>query len=95
MLADEERAALETWDREGVYACPHEGDRCPTPEICRNEYGLFAEVESIVTARVRAARAQELRDAADGIQALHPGEVKNSVLWLRDRANHIESSQTT
>lgn len=38
-----------------------------------------------------AARA--LREAADDIQALHPGEVKASVLWLRDRADLIERGQ--
>lgn len=31
-------------------------------------------------------RADALKQAADAIQALHPGEVKNSVLFLRDRA---------
>lgn len=32
------------------------------------------------------AEARALEDAADAIQALHPGEVKNSVTFLRDRA---------
>jgi hypothetical protein len=41
---------------------------------------------------VAAARADELRAAADDIQALHPGEVKNSVIWLRDRAARIARS---
>lgn len=34
-------------------------------------------------------KAEALREAADGIQALHPGETKASVAWLRDRAGQI------
>lgn len=33
-----------------------------------------------------AGQIAALNDAADDIQALHPGEVKNSVEWLRARA---------
>lgn len=33
-----------------------------------------------------------LHAAADGIQALHPGEVKASVEWLRARANRLIAS---
>lgn len=36
---------------------------------------------------LRRTRAQALTDAADTIQALHPGEVKNSVTFLRQLAN--------
>jgi hypothetical protein len=37
---------------------------------------------------VRAqAKAEALREAADEIQAMHPGEVKNSVMFLRARAD--------
>lgn len=50
-LSDEERERLETWERDGVYACPHE-DECPSPAACREDYGLFAEVESILAARL-------------------------------------------
>lgn len=60
MLNDEDRETLVTWEREGLYSCPHEGDRCPTPIACRNEFGLFAAVESIVAAK----QAEALRDAA-------------------------------
>ncbi len=31
--------------------------------------------------------AAVLNDAADAIQAIHPGEVKNSVVFLRERAS--------
>jgi hypothetical protein len=43
---------------------------------------MLAEVEAHVQTRIGEA----LHAAADDIQALHPGEVKNSVIWLRDRA---------
>lgn len=39
-----------------------------------------------------AVQAQALQDAADEIQALHPGEVKASVEWLRSRADCIRSA---
>lgn len=47
--------------------------------------GLSAVVESIKASAYRAA----LAEAADDIQALHPGEVKNSVVWLRARAAEV------
>jgi hypothetical protein len=39
-----------------------------------------------------ALAAKALEDAADAIQALHPGEVKNSVTFLRDRATRIRAA---
>lgn len=44
-------------------------------------------------ARLAEEREAALREAADDIQALHPGEVKNSVIWLRDRAARIARSR--
>lgn len=40
---------------------------------------LYDRIVAMVT-------AQALREAADAIEALHPGETKNSVIWLRERA---------
>lgn len=37
----------------------------------------------------------ELLQAADEIQAMHPGEVKNSVVWLRARADRNWSREPT
>ena len=40
--------------------------------------------------RIRSEAAREaLLKAADTIQALHPGEIKNSVIFLRQRADNI------
>ena len=36
------------------------------------------------------AKAEALREAADAIQALHPGEVKNSVIFLRECAREFD-----
>ncbi len=45
-------------------------------------------------ARIRADIAAEvLAEAADAIQALHPGEVKNSVTFLRDRAATLSTAK--
>lgn len=43
-------------------------------------------------ARADVAGRQALLDAADAIQALHPGEVKNSVTFLRDRAALLDQT---
>ena len=37
--------------------------------------------------------AEVLAEAADAIQALHPGEVKNSVTFLRDRAAPLSTAK--
>lgn len=42
----------------------------------------------------RTVKVEALREAADDIQALHPGEVKNSVIWLRDRAATLAEPAT-
>lgn len=42
--------------------------------------------QALLAAAEQRGRVAALREAADDIQALHPGEVKNSVLWLRERA---------
>lgn len=42
----------------------------------------------------RRAAVDELNAAADAIQALHPGEVKNSVVFLRERAARLAAAGT-
>lgn len=42
---------------------------------------------ALVAPRLAAARREAVEAAADAIQALHPGEVKNSVVFLREFAN--------
>lgn len=44
----------------------------------------------MIDLKVRHERALALLDAADKIQALHPGEVKNSVIFLRKLAQDEE-----
>lgn len=62
-------------------------------EVCGGFEDTLEAVERIVAEHVAAAKAEALREAADAIQALHPGEVKNSVIWLRDRADRIEGQR--
>lgn len=59
-LSEGEREVIGWWD-DGRYGCLHKDDVCPTPEKCREKYGLHAAVEAIVAARVGAA----LREAAE------------------------------
>lgn len=42
----------------------------------------------------REGAVEALREAADEIQALHPGEVKNSVTFLRERAARIARGES-
>lgn len=80
------------------------------PEIpCANhdaDYGYCAacegDAERILAALLPLVRAwgleqqkTALEEAADGIQALHPGEEKNSVVWLRARAEAIGQGGST
>lgn len=57
-------------------------------QLVHMEQSVSRTVESIV----RAARAQELRDAAKDLPGQFDPDFHNAD-WLRDRANHIESSQ--
>jgi hypothetical protein len=43
----------------------------------------------VVDAVLPLIESDALFSAADDIQAMHPGEVKNSVVWLRQRAHMI------
>lgn len=52
-----------------------------------------ADIIAAKDAEIARAGAQALYDAAEDIQALHPGETKNSVIWLRDRARKIEKGK--
>lgn len=58
-----------------------------TKEILR-EFDSFT-APHISALRDSAQQANALRAAADAIQALHPGEVKASVVFLRERADGI------
>jgi hypothetical protein len=64
----------------------------PWCESCR---GWAAHVAAALTTAgvgvIADAKAEAVLKAADEIQALHPGEVKNSVIFLRDRAARVES----
>lgn len=51
-------------------------------------------IKPVLTTRIQQAKIEALQEAADDIQALHPGEVKNSVIWLRDRADRIKTGTT-
>lgn len=42
----------------------------------------------------RDCAVQALREASDEIQALHPGEAKNSVIFLRERADRIARGES-
>ena len=69
-----------------------DGWRVPWDEGgCRMAVSIAAAVVAALDlpAREREAAVKALDDAADGIQALHPGEVKNSVVWLRARASAL------
>lgn len=59
-----------------VEVCP-----CPTPGWTHH-----TGFHDFVREKENRAAADALLAAADDIQALHPGEVKNSVIWLRERA---------
>lgn len=55
---------------------------------------LFAEVDRL-SKQLDAARARELRDAADGIDALYPDDSpKNAAIWLRKLANDIDARRS-
>lgn len=46
-LTDEEREVIGWWD-DGRYGCLHTERVCPTPDECREKYGLLAVVESFM-----------------------------------------------
>lgn len=61
-------------------------------EPVANDAADAAYIMGFVDGKAKGER-QALLDAADAIQALHPGEVKNSVIFLRDRAESVYDTE--
>lgn len=60
---------------------------CETAAVTYEE--PFEWAYAAFSAGFAAGKVAALTEAADEIQALHPGEVKNSVVWLRARAVEV------
>lgn len=54
---------------------------------------FHADLPKVAKEGFTAGYRQALLDAADAIQALHPGEVKASVTFLRHRALHTATAE--
>jgi len=61
-------------------SCPEHSEHVWDPRTGRWELRSEDDIET---------QAKALDDAADAIQALHPGETKNSVVFLRERAQGL------
>jgi hypothetical protein len=55
-------------------------------KLHNNIYTVLHGTERAAAKHDRSVASRALLDAADVIQSMHPGEVKNSVVFLRDRA---------
>lgn len=65
----------------------------PVLRALREVYG-GEKAQEILTQFQHEERAFALHSAANAIQALHPGETKNSVIFLRERAEKLHSDLT-
>lgn len=75
---------------------PMQCDRCGylNAGLTPTQDGEEHVARAILDAVAPAIEARALREAADGIDALHPDEApKNSAIWLRARADQIEAGR--
>ena len=68
-------------------------DSSINPDSNGTEEDMRAALEAAYPLLREGIAAEVLNEAADAIQALHPGEVKNSVTFLRERAAALSTAK--